>query len=44
VGEIAVQDCELPFYRGRTEENVENFCKFIGENLLTLILLTWRIG
>jgi hypothetical protein len=28
-GEISVKDCELRFY---TEENVENFCKFISED------------
>lgn len=31
-GEILVKDCELRFYTGRTDENVENFCKFIGED------------
>jgi hypothetical protein len=31
-GEILVKDCDLRFYTGYTDENVENFCKFINED------------
>lgn len=31
-GEISVKNCELRFYTGRTDENVENLCKFISED------------